>query len=239
MAHMSDSSPKPTRPTHIPDYADACLHALAERNLGDKISLRGAFALLHYLDYRSTFDVDAWWDSSATSKERVQVIEVITTTLSVFGQVRQRAFGDVTSIELDTADKKKTFSVQIAERSAQLKPSVPAQWTDILHDSFSDLVASKMSALIQRGAPRDFRDIYTICQSQLATPAECWQLWLQRQQLTGDDADIDRAKAAISGHLERIGQYRPLAQISDAKQQQQAAEVRQWYREVFLHAEMA
>ena len=80
--------------------------------------------------------------------------------------MRQRSFGDVTSIELDTADKKKTFSFQIAERSAQLQPSVPAQWTDILLDSFSDLVASKMSALIQRGAPRDFRDIYSICQSQ-------------------------------------------------------------------------
>ena len=50
MSHMSDLSPKPTRPTHIPDYADECL-TLAERNLGDKISLGGAFALLHYLDY--------------------------------------------------------------------------------------------------------------------------------------------------------------------------------------------
>ena len=239
MSHMSDPSPKPTRPTHIPDYADACLHALAERNLGAKISLGGAFALLHYLDYRSTFDVDAWWNSSTTSKERAQVIDAITAALSVFGQVRQRAFGDVTSMELDTADKKKTFSFQIADRSAQLRPSVPAQWTDILLDSFSDLVASKMNALIQRGAPRDFRDVYAICQSQLATPVECWELWLQRQQVTGDDADIDRAKAAIDGHLERIEQYRPLAQIGDAEQQQQAAKVRQWYREVFLHAKMA
>lgn len=77
---------------------------------------------------------------------------------------------------------------------------------------------------IQRGAPRDFRDIYAACQTQLTTPPrECWQLWWQRQQLAGDDADLEQANAAINGHLERIEFYRPLAQINDAEQQQQAA----------------
>jgi hypothetical protein len=36
----------------MPDYAEACLQALASQELGDKISLGGAFGLLHYLDYR-------------------------------------------------------------------------------------------------------------------------------------------------------------------------------------------
>jgi hypothetical protein len=236
---MNDSSPDPTRPTHIPDFADDCLRALAERNLGHKISLGGAFALLHYLDYRSTFDVDAWWHPAATAKEREQVIGTLVAVLSVYGPVRRRSFGDVTSIELDIEPKKKTFSFQIAERSAQLQPSVSAQWTNVLLDSVSDLIASKMNALIQRGAPRDFRDIYTICQSDLATPLQCWQLWQQRQQLTSDDADIDLAKVAINGHLERIEQYRPLATITDRDQHQQAIAVRQWYRKVFLHERLA
>jgi hypothetical protein len=48
------------RPTHIPDYADFCLRAIAQQELGNKISLGGAFGLLHYLDYRSTFDVDVY-----------------------------------------------------------------------------------------------------------------------------------------------------------------------------------
>ena len=235
---MNTLSPKPTRPTHIPAYADVCLQALVGRNLGDKISLGGAFGLLHYLDYRPTFDVDAWWTENASTKDREQVVAAIVAALSVYGQVRRRAFGDVTSIELDTVDKKKTFSFQIAERSAQLLPSIPAPWTAILLDSVSDLIASKMNALIQRGAPRDFRDIYATCQSQLATPRQCWQLWRQRQQLTGDDADLEQARVAIYGHLERIELYRPLAQISDAEQQQQAVQVRQWYREVFTHVEM-
>lgn len=49
----------PRRPSHLPDYAELCLTALAAHQLGDKISLGDAFALLHYLDYRSTYDVDA------------------------------------------------------------------------------------------------------------------------------------------------------------------------------------
>ncbi len=236
---MTDSPQQPKRPTHIPAYADVCLQALADQNLGDKISLGGAFALLHYLDYRSTYDVDAWWQGSTTSQEKRQVIEALEQALDQYGQVKRRSFGDVVSIELATEQKKKVFSFQIAERSAQLQPSTPAQWTNVLLDNFFDLLASKMTALVQRGAPRDFRDIYAICQAGLATPYQCWQWWQRRQQLTGDDADFERAKMAISGHLERIEQYRPLATIADQAQQQQAALVRTWYRKEFLSEHMA
>jgi hypothetical protein len=45
---MKATSSTPTRPTHLPDYAEFCLRALANHQLGDKISLGGAFALLHY-----------------------------------------------------------------------------------------------------------------------------------------------------------------------------------------------
>ena len=230
---------QPTRPTHIPTYADVCLQALVEHNLGDKLSLGGAFALLHYLDYRSTYDVDAWWHLSTTTHEKRQVIEVIEQALGQYGEVRRRSFGDVVSIELATEQKKKAFSFQIAERSAQLQPSVWAQWINISLDSFSDLVASKMTALVQRGAPRDFRDIYAICEAGLATSLQCWQLWQQRQQLAGDDADFDRAKVAINSHLERIEQYRPLSTIGDQMQYQQAALVRTWYQTEFLHEHLA
>ncbi len=230
---------QPTRPTHIPAYADVCLQALVEHNLGDKLSLGGAFALLHYLDYRATYDVDAWWHSSTTAQEKRQVIEAIEQALGTVGQVRRRSFGDVVSIELATEQKKKVFSFQIAERSAQLQPSVSAQWTNVLLDSFSDLLASKMTALVQRGAARDFRDIYAVCQAGLATPWQCWQLWQQRQQLAGDEADFEWAKIALNSHLERIEQYRPLATISDSEQYQQAALVRTWYRTEFLHEHLA
>ena len=98
--------PSPKRPTHIPDYAEVCLAALVAHGLGDKVSLGGAFALLHYLDYRSTYDVDAWWQLSATTQDRQQVVNVLEQTLQLYGTVRIRSFGDVTSIELATDVRK-------------------------------------------------------------------------------------------------------------------------------------
>jgi len=236
---MSDVSSQPTRPTQISEYAEVCLRALEEKRLGTKISLGGAFGLLHYLDYRATHDVDAWWVENTTSQEKKQVTEAIVAALSQYGQARVRLFGDVTSIELDTTERKGVFSFQIADRSAQLQPSVPAGWANVLLDSLPDLIASKMNALIQRGAPRDFRDIHAICISNLATPMTCWQLWRQRQELAGDEANIALAMIAIRGHLERIELYRPLDAIADLGQREQARQLRQWYREVFLHERLA
>jgi hypothetical protein len=90
----------PRRPTHMPEYAEACVRALVEQGLGDKISLAGALGLLHYLDYRPTHDVDAWWDASATSEERQRVIHTLEATLRSLGQVKTRAWGDGISVEV-------------------------------------------------------------------------------------------------------------------------------------------
>jgi hypothetical protein len=46
---MSDSQLEPSRPTYVSNYAEACLQALAASGLGDKLSLGGAFGLLHYM----------------------------------------------------------------------------------------------------------------------------------------------------------------------------------------------
>jgi len=225
----------PRRPTHLPDYAEFCLRALTDRGLGGKISIGGALGLLHYLDYRPTHDVDAWWSPSATAEERDQVIEVIEAVLRAHGQVRRRVWGEVVSVELAEGGKV-VFSFQIAQRSAQLQPSVLAGWTDVQLDSFPDLVASKMVALVERGAPRDFRDIYTLCQAGLTTPAQCWEWWRERQRLAGSDTDTDRARLALETHLARIVQHRPLHEITDLSQRAQAERVRNWYRTEFFDA---
>lgn len=231
----SSGRTQPRRPSHLPGYAEACLQTLAERGLGEKISLGGALGLLHYLDYRPTHDVDAWWDASATTEDRRRVIRVVETTLESFGQVRTRTWGDVVSIEL-SREGRTIFSFQIAYRSAQLEPSAPAPWADVLLDSFADLVASKVVALVERGAPRDFRDVYTLCQASLVTPHQCWELWRRRQQLAGSDTDSARARLAVETHLARIAQHRPLAQIADPQQQAEAEGVRRWFLEEFLNA---
>lgn len=224
-----------THPTHLSDYAKDCLRALANRGLGNKLSLGGALGLLHYLDYRPTHDVDAWWVPSATAEDRQQVIQTIEAVLQSVGGVRTRIWGDVTSVEL-THDDETVFSFQIARRSVQLQPSAPAPWVDVLLDSFEDLVASKMVALVERGAPRDFRDIHAICQANLITPARCWKLWKRHQHLANSDTDPDRARLAVETHLARIAQHRPLPQIADPAQRAAADQVRTWFATEFLDA---
>lgn len=226
---------QPHRPTRMSDYAEACISALAAEGLGEKLSLGGAFGLLHYLDYRPTHDVDSWWVSSATAEDRRQVIGVIEATLQIFGQVRQRAWGDVVSVEL-MREGKVVFSFQVAHRSVQLEPSALAPWANVLLDSFPDLVASKMVALVERGAPRDIRDIYALCEAGLTTPQECWRLWRLRQELDGSDTDSARARLAVETHLARIAQHRPLEEIADPIKRAEAERVRRWFAQEFLDA---
>lgn len=155
--------------------------------------------------------------------------------LQPFGPVRIRVWGDVVSIAL-MREGKTVFSLQIAGRSAQLEPPVKAPWLNVLLDGFPDILASKMVALVERGAPRDFLDIYTVCQANLATPQECWQLWRKRQELAGGDTDSHRAYLAVRTHLARIEQHRPLDEIRNPSQRAQAERVRAWFKTEFLEA---
>lgn len=224
---------QPKKPETLPAYSEIVLQALVVQGLADKISLGGAFGLLHYLDYRQTHDVDAWWAEEVTAEEQQRVIETIELTLRDFGQIVQRRWGDVASIEM-VQEGRKVFSFQIARRSTQIEPSTTAPWIEVPLDSLADLVASKMVALVERGAPRDFRDIHALCHADLMTPDTCWQLWQQRQQLADSDADLNRARLAIVTHLARIEQHRPLAEITDNQARAAANQVRHWFREIFL-----
>ena len=225
----------PRRPEHISEYAIACLQALVAHGLADRISLGGALGLLHYLDYRPTHDVDAWWAEDVSREERKQVVDVLESTLQAFGQVRVRSWGDVVSVELAQGGAT-VFSFQIARRSAQLEAPALAPWIEVPLDSFADLVASKMVALVERGAPRDLRDIYMLRQAKLLEPAACWDLWRRRQALAGSDADTSRARLAIETHLARIAQHRPLEQIADPDARTDAKRVRAWYHLELLDA---
>lgn len=223
----------PREPSNVSPYTRACLEALVGANLAERISLGGALGLFHYLDYRATHDVDAWWAESLTAAQKQEVINAIENTLAAFGEVHVRAWGDVMSVELVLAGKT-AFTFQIAARSARLEDPVPAGWIDVPLDSLADLVASKMVALVERGAPRDFLDIYSLCQAKLLSVNECWELWRKRQLLTGSDTDKARALLAIETHLERIAVHRPLDQINDPGQREQAQKVRDWYSNTFL-----
>lgn len=228
---------EPSRPTNLSEHAERTLQALASADLGHAISLGGALGLLHYLDYRPTHDVEAWWASSASPEDRERVVAVVEGCLQSQGEVRIRRWGEVVSIELRVRSKT-VFSFQIAERSAQLEPTSTLPWTEVAIDSLMDLVASKMAALVERGAPRDFRDIDALCRSGLVSAAECWSLWARRQAEAESDVDRGRARLAVSTHLARIEQHRPLKDIVDSDQRLEAARVRTWFSTEFLDASL-
>ncbi len=229
-------TPSPRLPSNISPYASACFRALREAGLSGYLSIGGALGLFHYLEYRFTHDADAWWREEAGQVQRRQVVQVIETVLQSFGQVRTRKWGDVVSVEL-AQDNKTVFSFQIASRDVRLRDLVWLEVEGIALDSLPDLVAAKMTALVERGAPRDFLDIFSLCSQNIVEPAECWSLWRERQTRSGGEPDFERARLAIETHLERIALHRPLESIPDAKQRAQAETVRRWFRESFLNVE--
>ena len=231
------TSREPTRPAHIPRYAEDCLKALAAAGLGHAISLGGAFGLLHYLDHRPTHDIDAWWSQDSSNAKRKQVEELIAYVLAGYGEVRKREWGDVCSLEL-LQESTTVFSFQIAERSVQLEDPVSTQWAGVQLDSLDDLIASKMVALVERGAPRDFVDIFAVCEADIATPRACWRLWKTRQARTGGSTSFSRARLAITTHLKRIELRRPLNSIVDQRPKNEAEKTRIWFRKEFLNAGM-
>jgi hypothetical protein len=229
---------QPEKPKRISPYARACLEELVAQGCGGLVSVGGALGLSYFLEYRDTFDVDAWW-ASAAQTDRRRVVEVLENKLGQFGTVRTRAWGEVVSVELIVAGKV-VFGFQIASRSAALERPLAAPWPEgLLLDSLDDLLASKMTALVERGAPRDFRDIYAVCQAGLVNPERCWTLWKRRGELAGEEVSPSRAQTAILTHLERIELHRPTRQIADTADRAQAERLRQWFREVFVHAAMA
>ena len=226
------------KPRNVSPYAEACLRALADAGYGEKVSLGGAFALAYYFEYRETHDIDAWWQPEAAPEDRRGVVACLQRALSPFGEVRTREWGQVVSVELAVGGKL-VFSFQIAQRDAQLEPSQTAPWPpDFRVDAFADLVGAKMVALVERGAPRDFRDIHALCVARLTDPTSCWNTWRRRQQLAHRDASRERALLAVQTHLARIEAHRPLDGIRDPGERSRAAEVRAWFRERFIHALM-
>lgn len=91
-----------------------------------------------------------------------------------------------------------------------------------------------MSALVERGIPRDFLDIFELCKQELCTVQQCWQLWQEREKKRGvEKPEVSSAVSAVFVHLKRIEQMRPLHTISDEQERNQANEVRQWFKNEF------
>jgi hypothetical protein len=224
----------PQRPSNLHPLAEELLDLLKDHPEASEIVIGGGVALSHYSEHRDTFDLDAWWKS----QPKPETIELVRAAMKQIAQLHRSAFeehqrGDVISFNITEAGVQKVFSFQIAQRDQYLDRPVPSLWDPVLLETFSDNVASKMVALVDRGAPRDFVDIHQIVSRDLISLEECWDLYLQKRQ----DADLEAAKQQVLEHLERIEARRPLDSITNPEERSHAESVRSWFYEHFGNTE--
>lgn len=220
---------QPTTPKNLNPLARELLESFAGHPEAAEIVLGGGVALSHYLEYRDTVDVDAWWRTESR-QEVMQFIEGCMKSLAAAHGLdyRRRTWGETESLELLRGSQKQ-FSFQISRRTLYLDDAIPAEWQPLWIETLRDNVGSKMTALVQRGAPRDFLDIYELVNRSLITIADCWQLW----SLKNPGVPVDEAMRKVAARMESIALTRPLDTIQPKAARESAALVRAWYRDTF------
>jgi hypothetical protein len=142
--------------------------------------LGGYFALQHYAAYRRTHDIDAWWKTRANPATEQAIREAMQRLATDDGyELQERRFGETVSFELVRAGKRE-LSFQIAVRSIGLEQPVASAWPPLLIEALADNLASKMSALVDRGAPHDFTDMKHVVEEGLVTVEGAWELWCRK-----------------------------------------------------------
>jgi hypothetical protein len=126
---------------------------LANNPAAAEIVLGGGVALSHYLDYRETHDLDAWWASGPNAEIDRLLSEAMRTVAARHGlALTRRTWGETTSLELVAAGRK-VFSLRIASRDRWLDAPLAAAWSPVRIETLRDNAAAKMTALVERGAP--------------------------------------------------------------------------------------
>lgn len=220
----------PTRPANVDPLGAEILEGLRGSSESGEIVLGGYFALKHYLDYRPTHDIDAWWRTTRRAATLDRIRAVMRKVADGRGmELREREWGDVVSFEL-VEEGRKVFSFQIATRSVELEPPMTSAWEPILVESLADNVGAKMNAVVERGAARDFLDVRELVSRGIVTVEECWRWWSGKNPGT----DIGLAKANTLRHLEALEQRRPLDEITDPEERVRSQAARRWIRESLL-----
>ena len=217
----------PRVPSNLNPYCREVLEQLSHDPRSQSIIIGGGVALNHYIEHRTTVDFDGWWKTHEDPNALKAIQAVLEKIANRDGlTVSKRAWGDVASLELKTPDGHKLFSVQMAVRSKSLQQPIDSPWEGIKIETLHDNIASKMVALVNRSAPRDFMDIYTLCSRKAITEKECWQLYLSKTEATQED--LHAAKTRVAVKMQDLTKRRPLHSISDLKERSQADLVRQW-----------
>lgn len=210
--------------------AEEILSALKECPEAGDIILGGYFALREYVDYRETHDLDAWWKTGRKEAAVACIRRVMQEVAGAHGlRFAQREWGETLSFEL-ADERRKIFTFQIAVRSRELEPPRKSAWPPLLVESLADNVGSKMNALVQRGAPRDFLDIREVVTRGVVSVEQCWSWWAQKNP----EGDVRQARAQALRHLMALEQRRPLDAIADARERTAASRARAWIRQTLL-----
>ncbi len=215
---------------HVDPLAERVLALLSGRPEAGRIILGGYLALQYYLDYRTSHDIDAWWSERADPKVEAVIRQVMGQVAAETGmELQERRFGDTVSFEL-AREGQQRFSFQIAVRSIAVEEPQTSAWPPIRVETLADNIGGKMNALVNRGAPRDFLDIHAVVKAGLLTPARCWDLW--RAKNPGGSSDAARQNVLL--HLAGLDSRRPIESIADPTAREQARDLRQWFRDVFV-----
>jgi hypothetical protein len=174
------SSPQPQPPTNLHPFSRQLLESLAGQPEAAEIVIGGGVALSHYLEYRDTVYLDAWW----RAEPRVDVLAVVEAAMQAIAvrndlDYRRRSWRETDSLELLQGTAKQ-FSFQISSRTRALDDAIPSAWHPVRIETLRDNVAAKMTALVQRGAPRDFLDIYQLCTCNVTSMADCWTWFTEK-----------------------------------------------------------
>lgn len=220
---------QPTTPKNLNPLARELLERLAGHPEAAEIVLGGGVALSHYLEYRDTVDVDAWWKTEQRTEVMTFIEGCMKSLAAAHGlDYRRRTWGETESLEL-LRDNQKQFSFQISRRTLYLDEAIHAEWQPVWIETLRDNVGSKMTALVERGAPRDFLDIYELVNRSIITIADCWRLWT----LKNPGVLVDEARRKVYARMESIALTRPLESIQPLVARESAALVRSWYRDTF------
>ena len=222
---------EPRVPTNLNPFARELLEMLRGQPAARHIILGGGVALSHYHEYRETVDVDAWWVQMEDESDSEETVALLRTAMRALGErevcnYSERKWGDTLSLELRRGSRK-IFSFQISIRDVELEPPQEAEWSPVKIEAFRDNLGAKMNALVERGAPRDFVDIATLCLAGIVTAGECWTAWRDK----GSRRDLEEAKFAVLRSLSDIEVRRPIQQFNDPEARQRAIAVREFIRE--------
>jgi hypothetical protein len=225
---MDDAKPK--IPAYIDPLGTAILLKLHRNPAMSGVILGGGFALQHYHEFRPSHDIDAWWSDAPTEGAKSAISEAVQEVAREHAfEFRKRFWNETFSYEIVNPDtKKNVFSFQIATRDVALDPPLPSAWEPLLIETLRDNVGSKMNALADRGAPRDFIDIHELVQAGVCTIRECWELW----QMKNPGADLGEAKDKVMQKISELEARTPLDRVPEERRAA-AAQRRAFFKERF------